>query len=698
MGNEVFNESNPYHYQVRITEPKPGESGIYRRPDSVNGLAKRNYTGTFTQLECIEYYMERRPNSNFLGAREYNPTTKKYGKYVWKSYAEVYELAKCFAHGIRKLNLCPDIPVDDEILGKGIKMKFLGFLAQSRVEWMIGNFGCQFDTITIIPLYETLGINSIEYILKQTELTDIFAETNSLELILKLKELDKIGNVKNIIYLRCNNEKENWEENKEKLKNLGFNLIDYDTIISTGKKCIEDKEELNLKKVQPEDIYLICYTSGTTDNPKGVMVSAQNISLTQNWMYNTGYHATERDSMLHFLPLSHLMEHMVFTVNLVLGAQVGYYSGSNDRLIEDAQELRPTMFCAVPRIYEKIHQLVLDTVSKKGAFYKKLFDKALAIKLYNYEKYGRLSHDFFDPIFFNKIKNILGGRVVYMFTASAAMDISMMQNLKVMLGAGFAQGYGQTEGTGSAIISSYNDTNSWRVGGVCNTLELKLVDLPDINYLSTDVNPKTGAPEPKGEVCSRGQFIMKGYFKDMKHYRESVDDDGWLHSGDVGVILGGQGNVVKIIDRVKNLFKLSQGEYVAPDKVQKILMNSKYVNQLFLHGESLYNYAIALVYPELNECIAFLKEGKKLGDIDYDKITYKDLPENKIMEKEIAKDCDRVGRQYGLKGFEIPKKIRIISEGFTPQNNLMTATLKLKLTDIRVKYIDVLKKLYEEKL
>ena len=119
---------------------------------------------------------------------------------------------------------------------------------------------------------------------------------------------------------------------------------------------------------------------------------------------------------------------------------------------------------------------------------------------------------------------------------------------------------------------------------------------------------------------------------------------------------------------------------------------------MFLHGESLYNYSIALVYPELNECIAFLKENKKLGDIDYDKLTYKDLPGNKIMEKEIAKDCDTVGRQYGLKGFEIPKKIRIISEGFTPQNNLMTATLKLKKTDIRVKYNDTLKKLYEEKM
>ena len=698
MGNEVFNESNPYQYAVRVTDPKPGESGIYRRPDCVNGIVTRNYIGKFTQLECLEYHKDRRPNANFLGQREYNPSTKKYGKYVWRSYSEIWELAKCFAYGVAKFNICPELSVDDEVLGKGVKMKFLGFLAKTRYEWMVGNFGCQFDSITIIPLYETLGINSIEYILKQTELTAVFAETSSLELLLRLKESNQIGNIKDIIYLHCDEEKPNLEETKEKLKNLGFNLISYETILATGKKCLEEKENLNLKKIQPDDIYLICYTSGTTDNPKGVMVSAKNISLTQNWMYNTGYHPTGEDSMLHFLPLSHLMEHMIFTVNLVLGAQVGYYSGSNDRLIEDAQELRPTMLVAVPRIFERIYQLILDMANKKGGFYKKLFDKALAIKLYNYEKYGTLTHALFDPIFFNKARNLLGGRLNYMMTASAAMDKSMMQNLKVMLIVGFCQGYGQTEGAGRGFVSSYHDTNSGTIGTCANDLEIKLVDLPEVNYLSTDVNPKTGAPEPKGEVCSRSPFIMKGYFKDMKHYKEAVDEDGWLHSGDVGVILGGQGNVLKIIDRVKNLFKLSQGEYVAPDKVQKILMNSKYVNQLFLHGDSLYNYAIAIVYPDLNECVAFLKDNKKMGDIDYDKITFDDLCGNKTMEDEIVKDCNIVGRKLGLKGFELPKKIRIINEGFTPQNNLMTSTLKMKLKEIRMKYNDVLKQLYQEKL
>ena len=695
MGNEVFNEDHPYQYAVFKGEKKPGESRILVHP---HGQTKKNYIDRYTQIECVEYYKDKRPNSNFLGTREYNPTTKKYGKYIWKSWTQIYDLAKLFLYGLTKFNLCPEIVVDSE---KNEKMKLIGFCCRTREEYMVASFGCQMDTITIVTIYDTLGLNSIEFILKQTELTTILKESKDLELILKLKESNKLVNVKNIIYIHCNEEKENLEEIKEKLKNYGINLIKYETIMETGKKCLEEKDEeilnKNYRRILPDDTYLICYTSGTTDNPKGVMVSSRSLCLTPNFMYNVGYHLTGEDRHISFLPLGHLMEHMLFSVNLVYGVQVGYYSGDVVRLEEDCKVLQPTFFCAVPRIYERINLQVKESVSKKGELYKKLFEKALEIKIYNYKKYGKLNHAFFDPIFFNEIRKKFGGKVNYMLSGSAAMKADLIERLTSMVGCPFVQGYGQTEGGGTSFLNSIYDTNEGTIGGIENSSEIKLIDLPEFNYLSTDVNPVTGAPEPKGEVCYRGCFF-KGYFKNKEETDRVVDKDGWLHSGDVGVILTKNGNCLKLIDRAKNLFKLSQGEYIAPDKVQNILVNSKYVYQICIDGQSQYNYAVAIVVPHLNECIKFLKENKKMGDIDYDKITINDLCGNKIMEGEIVKDCDIVGRKMGLKGFELPKKIRIINESFSVENNLLTPNLKLKSKNIRIKYKDLLKGMYDEKI
>ena len=648
MGNEVFNDSHPFQYGVFTTEKKPGETPILRRPDTLNALVKTNKINRNTQVDCVEYYKNLRPNSDFLGTRQYDSKNKKYTKYIWKSWSQIYDLSKLFLYGITKLDLCQEIKVNDESLGGEKIMRFMGIYARNREEWIVGSLGCQMDSITIVTLYDTLGINSIEFIFNQTELTTIITETKNFEKLLNIKELNKLGKVKNIIYLHCNEDEGNLEENKNKLKNLGLNLISYETIISIGKKCLEEKD-INIinkpyKKVKPDDTFLICYTSGTMDNPKGAMVTTRSLTLATNVMYTIGYHLSGVDTILSFLPLAHIMEQLIFTVCLLYGTRTGFSSGKTDRLLEDIQALQPTYFCAVPRVYEKIYKTIMDNINKRGTLVKKLFDLALKVKIDNYEKYGKLTHAFFDPIFFNKIKNLFGGKITWMLSGGAALQRDILQGLKVMVCCPIVQGYGQTENAGSALLNSVYDTAAGTTGGVQNTTELKLVDLPEFNYLSTDINPNTGIPEPRGEICFRGDTVFKGYFKNISETKKIIDKDGWFHSGDVGIILTNNGNSIKIIDRAKSLFKLSQGEYVAPDKVQIILINSKYINQIFLYGESQYSYSVALVYPELNECVQFLKNEKILGEIDYDKIKIEDLCDNKNMEAAFGRGLHRRGR------------------------------------------------------
>ena len=701
MGNEVFNSSHPYIYGIFDEKPaKPEETKILRRPDTLNKyLFTKNLIDCHTQLDCIEYYMKLRPNSNFLGTREYFPKEKKYGKYIWKSWSEIYNISKYFLYGITKYNLCPEISVNDETLGGETKMKFMGIYSRNREEWLVGSFGCQMDSIAIVTLYDTLGINSIEYILNETELTTIIAETKTFEKIIDIKKNNKFGKVENIISLKCNDEDPNLEGNIKELESLGLKIIPYETIIDEGKKCIDEQNQEILnktyKKSKPDSVFLICYTSGTIDNPKGAMVTQHSLVLATNVMYTIGYHLSGVDRILSFLPLAHIMEQLIFSVCLVFGTQTGFSSGSLQRLLEDIQYLKPTYFCAVPRVYEKIYSLIMENINKKGTIIKKLFEVGLDIKVNNYEKYGKLDHAFYDLIFFNKIKNLMGGELQWMLSGGAPLQREILQRLKVMVGCPLVNGYGQTENAGSALLNSIYDTACGTTGGIQNTTELKLIDLPEYGYYSIDVNPITGNPEPRGEICFRGDTVFKGYFKNPEETKKILEKDGWLHSGDVGMILTNSGNSLKIIDRVKSLFKLSQGEYVAPDKIQTILVNSKYINQMFLYGDSHYSYAVALVYPELNECIEYLK--KKENGIDYikyDKYTIDDLCENKNIQDEILRDCDELGRKNDLKGFELPKKIKLIKEPFSLENNLLTPTLKLKGKEIKMKYSEEIKNMY----
>jgi long-chain acyl-CoA synthetase len=273
-------------------------------------------------------------------------------------------------------------------------------------------------------------------------------------------------------------------------------------------------------------------------------------------------------------------------------------------LLEDAKLLKPTIFLGVPKIFERIYKRIFEIRDNLSWMKKKLLDRAISVKKSKYLKSGELNSIVYDSLVFGKIRDTLGGNVRLMVTGSAPISKDILDILRVCFSCNILEGYGQTECCAASCITSSSDLIGGTVGGPVAAAELKLVDVPSLKY-STNDKDENGNPYPRGEICCRGPLLFKGYFNDPENTKKTIDEEGWLHSGDIGALV--QGNGLKIIDRVKNIFKLSQGEYVAPEKLEVPLIKCKYVNQLCVTGESTEDHIVAILVPKKNEIIEFLK-------------------------------------------------------------------------------------------
>ena len=677
MGNKVYNEKNPWKYNEFINEEaKEGETKILRRPDLINKeLPKTTELGISTIIDAFKNNLKKFPEKRFLGTREHIEGEKFGDHYNWKNYKEINEIITQFIYGIETLNLCPEIIYKDE------KFKFLGIYSKNREEWITSYLGCQLNSIIVVTLYDTLGLNAIEFILNQTELISIVIESSVLIKIIKLKEENKVGKLKNLIVAICPEEDINIiDSNIEKLKNLGFNVYKYEELLNIGKNNLDKK--YTLIQSTPDTYTTFCYTSGTTGNPKGAMIKNKNLMGGIHAMDTIGRRLKESDIYLSFLPLAHIMEQLIVCVNIYYATSYAFYSGSPKRINEDCQILKPTYLCSVPRILEKIYDEINNKINKMSYIETNIAKKAIKTKIKNYKEYGILTHALYDKIVFSKIQKILGGKLEWILVGSAPISSEIITFLRICFSIPITEGYGQTEDCAGVLLANINDITSGHLGGVDAPIELKLIDVPELDYSSKDINKDTNLIEPRGEICIRGVLVFNGYYKDEEITKECLDENGWLHSGDIGVILTGLGNAVKIIDRRKNIFKLSQGEYIAPEKIHSILSKSKFVNQIYIHGESLYYFLVGIIYPEKSECVKFLCD--KGFNVNEENV--EDYYKEKILIDAILKDLEIIGKKGDLKGFELVKKIFLCKEGFTIENNLLTPTLKIKSYEIKKRF------------
>jgi long-chain acyl-CoA synthetase len=442
---------------------------------------------------------------------------------------------------------------------------------------------------------------------------------------------------------------------------------------------------------KPDDIATICYTSGSTSDPKGCVLSHRNLLASVSGSLNAGISILPTDVYISYLPLAHMYERLVIETALASGSAVGFYSGELVTLLDDVTHLKPTLFASVPRIFNKLCERILQSVQASGGFYQSLFDTAFESKRGNLKKNSINKSYVWDTLVFAQVKARLGGRIRVILSGSAPLQPEIHDFLKVTMSCPVIQGYGLTETCAASNLQHVSDQRSGNVGPPTASCEMKLVSCPEMGYVVSS-NP------PRGEVCLRGNNIFVGYFKQEEKSKEVIDEEGWFHTGDIGAI-DDTGNL-SIIDRKKNIFKLSQGEYVAVEKVENALLSDSYVSQIFVYGDSNQSVLVAVVVPNLQAVRSWIaRDGKKLDSLligPSGVASDSAICENMQIKAMILNHLTRTGQGKGLSGFELVKNIFLEVEPFTIKSDLLSSTLKLRRPQLKERYQAVIAELYAE--
>ena len=512
-------------------------------------------------------------------------------------------------------------------------------------------------------------------------------ESINLNKMIKLRKEKRNESLINIILL----DNENEELIKETTE-LGYKLFSYGELI-----CKSISFSINLlNPCTLKTIATLCYTSGVTGIPKGAMLShkalCSNVCAVLHHNQDKLALLDHNDVHISYLQIAHVMERVMITAMMMKGGSIGFASFDKINLFEDTQILKPTIFLGVPKVYIILFDVLREKFYNLNYMQKNMVDRALSTKLNNYSNSGQLCSMIWDKLIFGNMKDILGGKVRIMLTGSAPIDSSILDFLRICFSCPIIEGYGQTESCGGFTFTKLEDYSGGNVGGPLYGCEIKLVDVPELNYFSA-YKDENGTVTPCGEICVRGNLLFSGYFNDKENTNIALDKEGWLHTGDIGKILPNKG--LRIIDRIKNIFKLNNGEYIAPVKIESILIKSKYINQIFIYGDSHESYIVGIAVPNINKVIEYFKEVLNL------EISEKEL--NKLINDkrlicEILEDLSNIAKKEGLKSYEQIKKIYLVLDQFTNENNLLTPTLKTVRKLVYEKFSKEIDRLYEEDL
>ncbi|XP_024139350.1 long-chain-fatty-acid--CoA ligase 4 isoform X1 [Oryzias melastigma] len=651
--------------------------GPYRSVDHFDSLAVEDYPGKDTLDKLFRHAVQRFGPDPCLGTREIlneenevQPNGKVFkklilGEYTWLSYNEVEAIINEFGSGLAALGQQPKSTI--------------AIFCETRAEWMITAQACFRHNFPLVTFYATLGEEAIAYGLNETGVTHLVTSMELLESKLK-NVLPQIPSLKHVIYV-----------DEKKFKAEGYP----ETISIHSMQAVQEQgklpENMNKPIQTPEasDLAVVMYTSGSTGRPKGVMIVHSNLIAGMTGQCERIPDLGPKDTYIAYLPLAHVLEMTAEISCVTYGCRIGYsspqtLSDQSTRIKKgskgDCSVLKPTLMAAVPEIMDRINKNVMSKVQEMSYVQRTLFTLGYKYKLEQVKKgYDAPLCNFF---LFRKVKKLLGGNVRMMLSGGAPLSSATQRFMNVCFCCPVGQGYGLTETCGAGTITEVADISTGRVGAPLVCCEIRLRDWAEGGYTTKDT------PNPRGEILIGGPNVTMGYFKHDGNDNDFFEDDKgqrWFCTGDIGEFH--PDGCLQIVDRKKDLVKLQAGEYVSLGKVEAALKTCPLVDNICAYANSEQNYVISFVVPNQKKLTDMAKQKGIEG-------TLEELCVHPDMEKEVLKEITDAAHKIKLQRFEIPVKVHLSPEPWTPETGLVTDAFKLKRKELKNHYSDHIERMY----
>src|SRR5262245_7009070 len=552
------------------------------------------------------------------------------GGWVSKTYREVGDIVRRLALGLIELGI-----------EKGDKVSIL---ANTRPEWTYFDFAALSVGAIVVPIYQTNSPEECQYVIENSDAKAVIVEDD--EQLAKIEEIrDRVPKLEHVI----------------RMDGSGGSAISMDELIEAGSNRSDSEWEQRWQSVTPDDICTFIYTSGTTGPPKGCVISHGNYRSMVSMAL--GESVLDQNSTTYlFLPLAHSFALLIQFLSFDLGGNIAYWERDPMKIIPNLAEVKPDYFPSVPRIFEKIYSAATGEVEKSGGLKKLVFNWAIGVgrKVRERERAGqpvgwllRKQYDVADKQVLSKIRALFGGRIKNCVTGAAPINPEILRFFDAA-GVLVLEGWGMTETSTAATVARPDAFKFGKVGRAFRGCEIKIAE--------------------DGEILVRGPNVFKGYYKNEEATRETIDEDGWLHTGDIGEL--DKDGYLSITGRKKDIIITAGGKNITPANLEAEIKQSPYVSQCVVIGDRR-PYLIALITLDMEECAKLYEEKGWPADPAQ-------LRENPEMRAIIQQHLDQVNEKFAR--VEQVKKFAILPRDLSQETGELTPTLKVKRNVVADKY------------